>query len=381
MSSLKDVVSKLEQHAILKYAGSWDNVGLLVEPSTNTNIKKIMLTIDLTEPVFSEAVDKGANMIICYHPVIFHAIKKLNTSSKESRIMIKAIEKQIAIWSPHSALDAITGGINDWILQGVVKPDSPLSFESVTPYKGENNLSKVVVFIPMSMDIVQFLQQVSTIPGCGTIGNYTQCSFSTKGNGTFMGNDESNPTIGKKNNLEDVEERKFEIVCPKSQLPQLITLIKKVHVYETPAFDIFPLENVALKSGPGEGRLVKLHEKSPLMEIIERVKKHFNLRTVRLAYPTKYANQSEVQISSIAVCAGSGGSVLKGVKADLFITGELSHHEILAAIANNTSVILTEHTNCERGYLTVYKQILAKMLNENIDIMVSETDKDPINVV
>ncbi len=69
------------------------------------------------------------------------------------------------------------------------------------------------------------------------------------------------------------------------------------------------------------------------------------------------------------------------MKADLFITGELSHHEILAAISNNTAVILTEHTNCERGYLQVYKQSLAKLFKDNVDIIVAENDRDPIEIV
>jgi putative NIF3 family GTP cyclohydrolase 1 type 2 len=92
-----------------------------------------------------------------------------------------------------------------------------------------------------------------------------------------------------------------------------------------------------------------LNDKLPLTEVIERVKKHLNLSTLRLAIPATYNSKEDITIGSIAVCVGSGASVLKGVKADLFLTGEMSHHDILAAIANGTTVLLTEHTNCERG--------------------------------
>ncbi len=86
-------------------------------------------------------------------------------------------------------------------------------------------------------------------------------------------------------------------------------------------------------------------------------------------------------IRSVAVCAGSGSSVLRGVKADLWITGEMSHHEVLEANHNQTSVILCEHTNTERGYLYVLKLKLDKMFDEKLIVCVSKKDRDPLCVV
>lgn len=87
-------------------------------------------------------------------------------------------------------------------------------------------------------------------------------------------------------------------------------------------------------------------------------------------------------IKSIAVCAGSGSSVLRGVKADLYITGEMSHHEVLSAIHNGSSVILCEHSNTERGYLSLLRDQLLTSLHEySVDVCVSKTDSDPLRIV
>ena len=78
---LKEVVKKLEAFAPTHLAGSWDNVGLLLEPSDEKIIKKIMLTNDLTEPVMEESVQAEVDMIISYHPPIFRPLKRITSKS------------------------------------------------------------------------------------------------------------------------------------------------------------------------------------------------------------------------------------------------------------------------------------------------------------
>jgi dinuclear metal center YbgI/SA1388 family protein len=113
---LKLVVKRLEQYANLKLAADWDNVGLLVEPSENLLVKRILITNDLTEPVLEEAIKSNANLIISYHPAIFNPLKRLTKSEWKQRSIVKCIENRIAVYSPHTAWDSVEGGINDWIL-------------------------------------------------------------------------------------------------------------------------------------------------------------------------------------------------------------------------------------------------------------------------
>jgi putative NIF3 family GTP cyclohydrolase 1 type 2 len=82
---------------------------LLVEPSGELIVNKILLTNDLTEPVLEEALSKNANLIITYHPAIFAPLKRLTQSEWKQRSIIKCIENRIAVYSPHTTWDTIEG--------------------------------------------------------------------------------------------------------------------------------------------------------------------------------------------------------------------------------------------------------------------------------
>ncbi|KAG8683645.1 NGG1 interacting factor [Ceratobasidium sp. 423] len=98
--------------------------------------------------------------------------------------------------------------------------------------------------------------------------------------------------------------------------------------------------------------------------------------------------ESERSIRTIAICAGSGGSLLKGVKAHAYLTGEMSHHEVLAAVAQGTSVILCGHSNTERPYLPTLQKKLQQALDtdeelagEKYAVVISKSDEDPLVIV
>ena len=110
------LVKKLDLLFKIPLAEPWDNVGLLIQPSNSTSISRISLTIDLTEPVLDEVISSGANFIISYHPPIFHPLKRITQRTWKERIVIRCLEHKIAVYSPHTALDAVSGGVNDWLL-------------------------------------------------------------------------------------------------------------------------------------------------------------------------------------------------------------------------------------------------------------------------
>ena len=116
---LKSIVGKLEEIAPSKYAENWDNVGLLVEPKQTDLISRVLLTNDLTEQVIKDAVTLPGDkigLIISYHPPIFRPMKRLIQTSAKDRIILRAIQTGMAVYSPHTALDPM---INDWLLSGL----------------------------------------------------------------------------------------------------------------------------------------------------------------------------------------------------------------------------------------------------------------------
>lgn len=116
---LKDLVTSLNDFASLSLAESWDNVGLLVEPSPPHIVNTLFLTNDLTENVMQEALEKKANLILSYHPPIFHPLKRITWKTWKERLVIRALENRVGIYSPHTTYDAIPNGVNDWLATGL----------------------------------------------------------------------------------------------------------------------------------------------------------------------------------------------------------------------------------------------------------------------
>ncbi|KAF8079324.1 NGG1p interacting factor 3 [Lyophyllum atratum] len=279
---LKAVCRAMERIAPLRLAESWDNVGLLLEsPVQNLAKKRVLLTIDLTTAVLSEALANDTSIIVSYHPPIFKGLQSLTSANPLQSSLLQCVAKGISIYSPHTALDSVWGGVNDWLAEGVLE--------------GKEN---------------------------GTVSSL----------------------VGDKVSAAGVNEG-------------------------------------------GEGRLVTLHSSISMNVLESRIKKHLKLSHIEVGYPT------DVRLSpirTIAICAGSGGSMLMGKTADVYFTGEMSHHEVLAAVAAGKHVILCGHTNTERGYLPVLASKLRHELGRDVDqdpgvlgveVVVSQKDQHPLQLV
>ena len=113
--------------------------------------------------------------------------------------------------------------------------------------------------------------------------------------------------------------------------------------------------------------------------MLRRVKAKLKLEHVRLARP---CGEADPLVATAAACAGSGGGVLVGGQADLLLTGEMSHHQVLDAVSRGSAVILCEHSNTERGYLQgTYRELVEQAVQGAVTVTVAKTDKDPLEVV
>lgn len=250
---------------------SWDNTGLLVDSSyqdiedSSSATTKILLTIDLTQAVVDEAIKLRTNLILSYHPFIFRGLKSITHNDPQQSSLIKLIQNNISVYSPHTAIDSAIGGVNDWLCDGI-----------------------------------------------------------------------SDPATDKR-----------EVVEPNKVI-----------------------------EGAGQGRLITLSNPTSIENLISKIKQSIGQPYIQIAEP-----RFEKPIKTIAVCAGSGSGLFKNVKADLYYTGELSHHEALFLKENGSYVVACNHSNTERGFLKILKKQLIKELGEDVEIVVSETDKDPYETV
>ncbi|XP_019961534.2 NIF3-like protein 1 isoform X1 [Paralichthys olivaceus] len=348
LMELKEVLQVLEQLAPLSLAESWDNVGLLVEPSKPRPVKTVLLTNDLTEPVMEEAEAMSCDLIISYHPPLFRPIKRLVQKDWKQRLALRAVEAGIAIFSPHTSWDSVKGGVNDWLVGGLGSGQVSVLSQALG---GASHSHKLEFMVRSTEELSTVMEELKACDG----GTALQYSINRPENSGIH----------------------VSVTCSESALTLSVHTLSK-HTTPSHSLSILKLEKPPLP-GHGQGRLSILNQPVTVATAIQKMKSHLGLNHLRLALGSGRTLESSV--CTVAVCAGSGASVLNGVKADLHITGEMSHHEVLDAVAKGTSVILSDHSNSERGFLAVFREKLAVRLPDSVTVVVSKADRDPLEVV
>jgi len=362
---IKDIAAAIEKIVPLKLAQDWDNVGLLIGDPQN-DVKNILLTIDITKEVLSEAVRQKAELIIAYHPVIWDGLKKIIVDGPSS-VVYELIRCGIAVFSIHTALDSVIGGINDGLAE-IIGIEDAKPIGNYVNYLASDRY-KLVVFVPI--DSVAKVSDAVFAAGAGWIGNYSNCSFQAAGTGTFLPLEGAKPAVGKRGQLEKVSEVRFETIVPADKLDDCIAAMKKAHPYETPAFDVFKLYQSPQKFGLG--RIGKFAKPLSIKQIIERIKKHTGAKAIGIV------GKENRLVKTAAVCAGSCGKIINSViaaKVDLYLTGELKHHQALAAQEAGLTCICLSHSVSERFILAKFAKQLKQQL-KNVTIKISKKDADP----
>jgi dinuclear metal center YbgI/SA1388 family protein len=359
---LSDCINALEAIAPTAHAETWDNVGLIAG-DPRQDIAAAMLTIDYTAPVAAEASAAGCDLVIAYHPPIFSPIKRLVAG----HLVYDAIANGIAIYSPHTAWDIAPGGTNDFLADVLgMTQRAPLK-----PTPAKPTQLKLVTFVPA--EHVESLSNALFDVGAGRIGDYSQCSYRLAGTGTFFGGAGTNPAVGERGKLETVQEIRLEMVVPVNRVDSIVAALRSAHPYEEPAFDLLSL--AAAPDGLGQGRIGPIVPASR-GAVIERIKNGLGLEHLLVAGPT------DGMASTVACCAGSCSDLLKDAvarRADLYLTGELRHHDALAAATSGMTVICTLHSNSERASLTRLRDRLQQHLPA-LPIHLSRADRDPFAV-
>jgi len=381
---VSDVVDVIEAIAPPTYAESWDKVGLLVGDRSRAMLGPILLTIDLTERVLAEAQAARASMVIAYHPPIWDELRRITTDTPRQQIILRAIESGMAIYSPHTALDAVPGGVADWLCEGVSGSETPGRIagdcRALSPHgvRAKSQEVKVVTFLPEAS--VETIRNALATAGAGNIGNYKLCSFITRGTGTFLSGEGTKPTTGKPGHIESVAECKLEMVCSKQNLSIALETLRQFHPYEEPAIDVLELEPHPLRT-IGPGRRLVLDQPANVNELAQRLKKWIGKDRVRIALAD--SGKNDVPIKRVGVCPGSGASLARLAReqeCDVFVTGEMGHHEVIASLHAGLSLVIAGHTSTERGYLPRFRDaLLAKM--PTLDVRVSKMDEDPLVLV
>ena len=113
---LREIINSIESVAPRSAQEEWDNSGMQVG-DTGRDIQSVLLTTDVTPDVVDEAVMRGCQLIISHHPLLFHGLKQVCGQTPQARTVERAIRHNIAIYSAHTNLDSVPGGINTRLAQ------------------------------------------------------------------------------------------------------------------------------------------------------------------------------------------------------------------------------------------------------------------------
>jgi dinuclear metal center YbgI/SA1388 family protein len=365
-----EVIQLFEQFAPKHLAMEGDKIGLQVG-TLNKPIQTVMITLDVLEEVVDEAIEKDVDLIIAHHPPIFRPLKQIITDEAQGRILEKCIKHDIAIYAAHTNLDIANGGVNDWLAEAL-----ELENVEVLVPTYEDKLKKLVVYVPETHAVA--VREALGNAGAGHIGNYSHCTFNSRGIGTFLPQDGANPFIGEAGKLEQVEEVRIETIFPASLQKKVIGSMLKAHPYEEVAYDVYPIENKGKVFGLG--RIGRLKEEMTLEQFAQHVKKAFAVKTVRVV-----GNLNDI-VKKVAVIGGDGNKYISHAKfsgADVYVTGDLYYHVAHDAMMMGLNVVDPGH-NVEK----VMKQGVARYLHEqfakqkfNTKVYVSEVNTDPFTFV
>jgi dinuclear metal center YbgI/SA1388 family protein len=361
---LQTIIEALEQIAPTRHAEAWDNVGLLAgDPAQE--VSSALLAIDYTDEVAAEREALGCEIVIAYHPPIFSAIKRLTAG----HLVFDAIARGVAIYSPHTALDVAEGGTNDVLCDVLgVSRRSPLKLSET-----KSTQYKLVTFVPQ--DAVEKVSDALFSAGAGRIGKYSACSFRNNGTGTFFGEDGTRPAVGQSGKMQQAAEVRIETVVSIEKVSAVIEALRSSHPYEEPAFDLNQL--AAAPEGVGQGRVGEFDSPVTRTELMTRIKRGLELDHLLVAGPTDGA------VDRVAVCAGACGELLDDAisrKAQLYLTGEMRHHDAIKAARAGVTVICTLHSNSERASLKGLKQRL-EALAPGLACHLSRSDRDPFSIL
>lgn len=361
--TIKDITAHLEALAPLHYAEDFDNIGLLVG-DFNTEVTGVLVTLDTLEAVVDEAIEQNCNLIVSFHPIIFSGLKKLNGKNYVEKTVLKAIRNNIAIYSMHTALDNSHKGVAAAMAEVLGLRDKRV----LMPKTGL--IKKLTTYVPnKKADIVR---RALFEAGAGAIGNYDHCSFNLKGLGTFLGNEDANPAVGKKGVLQQESETYISVVFEKHLENNVLKALFNSHPYEEVAYEIVTIDNVHQNIGMGMvGDLAKAEEESGFLA---HLKEKFNLKSIR------HSKLLGKPIKKVAVLGGSGSFAIEAAKragADIYISADFKYHDFFKA---ENQMVLADIGHYESEQFT--KNLLADYLTKkfrNFAVVLSKTNTNPIH--
>lgn len=359
---IKEITNAIEAVAPLHLQESWDNAGMQVGCAEN-EVTGVLLCTDVREEILDEAIERGANLIISHHPLLFRGLKKIVGRTYQERIVARAIKHNITIYCAHTNMDSAVGGVNFKMAEKI----GLKNVRVLSPQQGTQR--KVVVFVPH--EAVSQVEKAMCDAGAGRLGNYDNCSYSMNGEGHYRPLEGAEPWAGNVGEVHEEPEVRLEVLVNKAMCSRVVSAMLKAHPYEEPAFDIIALENEDKYAGLG---VIGDIEPQDARRFLESVKKSFEVETMR------YSGNLDRKVSRIAMCGGAGvefAGLAMSQGAEVYITGDMKYHDFQG---NEDRIILADIGHYESEHYTkeIFYDIIRKK-NPNFAVDFAQSESNQVN--
>ncbi|MFC4603079.1 Nif3-like dinuclear metal center hexameric protein [Rhodococcus kronopolitis] len=312
---LSEVISALEAAYPPALAESWDSVGLVCGDPAD-EVSRVLIAVDATAEVVEEALAWGAQLLLVHHPLLLRGVDTVGAHTPKGALLHRLIRSGCALYTAHTNADRADPGVSDALAAALgLTVTGPLEPAPSEP------LDKWGVTVPVTD--TEAVRDALFAAGAGAVGEYRHCSWTVTGTGQFLPSAAARPTLGEAGRLERVAEDRVEVVARRALRTGVLAALRAAHPYEEPAFDVLELADVG--SARGIGRIGVLAEPTTLRAFTERV--HAGLPVTE--WGVRAAGDPEALVRTVAVCGGSGDSLLGAARArgvDVYVTADLRHH-------------------------------------------------------
>ncbi|MFV0604612.1 MAG: Nif3-like dinuclear metal center hexameric protein [Niabella sp.] len=342
---------------------SYDNSGLLTGQHA-WPCSGVLCCLDVTEAVVDDAIKNNCNLIVAHHPIIFSGLKKITGSNYVERTIIKAIKNDIAIYAIHTNLDNVIDGVNGMMA-------AKLGLQNISILAPQKGLLKKLFFYVPAQNAPEVMNAIFETGG-GSIGNYSECSFSVNGTGTFKPNEKATPFIGQIGKREEADELKIEILFPNYLEAKIINNLKQNHPYEEVAYEVITIDN--RHQYIGSGVIGELSEPISEKDFLTILKSRFQLKML------KHTRFTGNPIKKVALCGGAGSFLTKdaiNLKSDIYISSDIKYHEFFEA---DNKILLADIGHYESEQFTI--ELLVTQLEQkfpNFAVLKTVVNTNPVH--
>ncbi|MGI8761360.1 MAG: Nif3-like dinuclear metal center hexameric protein [Jatrophihabitantaceae bacterium] len=370
MPRLADLIAVLDEWFDPRWAQPWDAVGLVCG-DPDEPVERVLLAVDAVPDTVAEALASRAQLLLTHHPLLLSAVHGVPADDPKGALVHRLIRNGVAHFVAHTNADVADPGVSDALATRLglnrLQPLEPLPDEE---------LHKLVVFVP-TPDTPRLIDALAAA-GAGAIGAYERCAWTSEGTGSFRPLPGADPAVGRVGQTAEVVETRVEMVVPRHNLTEVLAALRAAHPYEEPAFDV--LRQAPLPSRRGTGRIGELATPRTLRE--------FSAHAARVlpatAWGVRAAGDPQRRVHSVAVCGGSGGSLIERARscgADALLTADLRHHPAVEAVTEHggdgMALVDAAHWATEAPWLDAVAVRLRSRLGTTVEIRVSRRVTDP----